>query len=401
MSFAVIHVDIDAFFAAVEQARDPRLRGRPVIVGNGVIASCSYEARRFGLHAGMSLSRARRLCPQVVILDGHYPTYRSFAERIYERVRSLTPCIDTYLDECFGDLTGTERLHGDVIARVRELRRDVQADTGVTVTVGLGPNRMLAKMVGKGVKPDGLAWLTEAEGDAYLAGRPVGDLLGVGPVYRRTLESMNVQTIADLRRLPRETLAAVFGVHGEALYERARGRDSRAVSEREVPLSIGRESAFSEPTVELDAITGMLSYLAGRATRTARGLGIAPRTIEVRLRYEDDVWAQTATTLRQPSALDDDVFGRVESLFTRMHTRRVRLHLVGVTLSRFTPLADRQLDLLADGRDTRAERLTGGLDEVRSRFGEGVMISGRSLHLLGRWQRDNYGFILRTPSLTK
>jgi DNA polymerase-4 len=401
MSFAIVHVDIDAFFAAVEQARDPRLRGRPVIVGNGVIASCSYEARRFGLHAGMSLSRARHLCPRVVILDGHYPTYRSFAERVYRRVASLTPSIDTYLDECYGDLTGTERLHGDLIARARELRQEIQADTGITVTVGLGPNRMLAKMVGKGAKPDGLAWITEDQADSFLAGRPVGDLLGVGPAHRRTLESMNVQTVADLRRLPRETLVAVFGVHGGALYERARGRDSRAVTTREVPVSISRESAFAKPTVELDAITGMLSYLAGRAARTARGLGIAPRTIDVRLRYEDGVAVQTAVTLPQPSALDDDIFPRVEVLFDRLHTRRVRLVLVGVGLTRFATAGDRQLDLLADGRDRRAEALTGGLDEVRSRFGDGVMISGRSLHLLGRWQRDNYGFILRTPSLAK
>jgi DNA polymerase-4 len=337
----------------------------------------------------------------VVILDGHYPTYRSFADRIYQHVRSLTPAIDTYLDECYGDLAGTERLHGDVIARARELRRAVQSDTGLTVTVGLGPNRMLAKMVGKGAKPDGLAWLGEGEVEPFLTGRPVGDLLGVGPAHRRTLESMNVETIADLRRLPRETLVAVFGAPGDALYQRARGRDSRAVTEREVPLSISRESAFAEPTIERDAITGMLSYLAGRAARTARSLGVAARTIDVRLRYEDGVSAQTATTLSQPSALDDDIFPRVEALFTRLYARRVRLRLVGVALSRFTPQGDRQLDLLAGGRDSRAERLTGGLDEVRSRFGDGVMISGRSLHLLGRWQRDAYGFILRTPSLTK
>src|SRR5436853_3895229 len=130
----ILHLDIDAFFGSVAQARDPRLRGRPVVVGNGCIASCSYEARAFGLAAGLSLAEARRRCPGVVILDGHYPTYRAFADRIYALARDLTPNLDTYLDEAYGDLAGTERLHADLLARCRRLKRDIaEATGGVTV----------------------------------------------------------------------------------------------------------------------------------------------------------------------------------------------------------------------------------------------------------------------------
>src|SRR5262245_57225879 len=163
----------------------------------------------------MSLAEARRLCPGATVLDGHYPTYRAFAERVYERVGELTPCLDTYLDECYGDLTGTERLHEDVVGRVRALRRDIRSDTGLSITAGLGPNRMLAKMAGKRVKPDGLGWVRESDVDAFLLPRPVGDLLGVGPSHRRALEEMNVRTVGDLTRLPLPTLMGLFGKVGE------------------------------------------------------------------------------------------------------------------------------------------------------------------------------------------
>src|SRR5690349_20467530 len=152
----VLHLDIDAFFASVEQARDPRLSGRPVIVGNGVIASCSYEARRFGLKAGMSLVEARRLCPDAVILDGCHATYKSFADRVWAKLSELTPDLDVALDEAYGDLNGTERLHGDVVLRARALQDEIaEATGGVSVTIGIAPNRMLAKLVGKTVKPHG------------------------------------------------------------------------------------------------------------------------------------------------------------------------------------------------------------------------------------------------------
>lgn len=402
MELPILHLDIDAFFASVEQARDPRLAGRAVIVGNGVIASCSYEARRFGLHAGMSLSEARRLCPSAAVLDGHYPTYRAFAERVYDHVRALAPAVDTYLDECYGDLSGTERLHGALVERARRLKDDVRGDTGLSVTVGLGPNRMLAKMAGKTTKPDGLAWVTAEQAQAFLAPRPVGDLLGVGPAHRRALEDMNVRTIGALVSLPRETLAALFGAHGEALYERARGRDSRAVAAREVPLAVSRETAFHADTADRDEITGTLCYLTERACRTARELGVAARGVEVRLGYSDGVGANASTTLRRPSALDPEVFTCVDALFARLYARRVRLHRVGVALSRFVPDDARQLELLGDaGADERVERLVGGLDDVRERFGDAAVVSGRSLHLLGRLERSHHGFVLRTPSLTK
>src|SRR5439155_11633292 len=147
----VLHVDIDAFFAAIEQQRDPRLQGKPVIVGAGVIASCSYEARAFGLKAGMRLTDARRLCPQVVILEGHAQVYRCFAEDIFGRCRAIAPEVEIYLDEAYCDLTGTARLHGDLTRLASALKDDVRAATGLAVTCGIGPTRMLAMLGGNAV----------------------------------------------------------------------------------------------------------------------------------------------------------------------------------------------------------------------------------------------------------
>ena len=398
----VLHLDIDAFFASVEQARDPRLKGRPVIVGNGVIASCSYEARRFGLKAGMSLTEARQRCPDAVILDGNQPTYKAFADRVWARLAEVTPDLDVALDEAYGDLAGTERLHGDLVERARALQRAIaQATGGVTVTIGIAPNRMLAKLVGKTVKPEGVARLEAKDADAFLVDRPARDVPGVGHVHGERLKGLNVHTVRDLRRLPLDVLGALFGAIGPLLYERARGRDTRVVSAREIPSSISRETAFHRPTgdpVELDA---MLHYLTERACRAARALGLKPRTIGVRLRYADGAAVEAQKTPPLPTALDPEVHAVTGALLARLFTRRVRLTHVGVVLSRFVALDAAQLDLLACAGQDRAHRLVEGVDAVRDRYGHASLVSGRSLPLLGALAQDRHGFVLRTPSLTK
>jgi DNA polymerase-4 len=402
MADLVLHLDIDAFFASVEQARDPRLRGRPVIVGNGVIASCSYEARRYGLRAGTPLSEARRICPEAVILDGHQPTYRAFAQRVWDLLAEVTPDLDIALDEAFGDLAGTERLHGDLLARCRTLQAAIaEATGGVTVTIGLGPNRMLAKLVGKGAKPNGVAAITAEEADAFLAGRPARDVPGVGPAAAERLASLNVHTVAELRLLPRDVLAALFGAVGPLLYERARGRDTRVVTAREIPTTISRETAFHKATAEPHEIDGMLHYLTERACRQSRALGLVPRTIGVRLRYAAGIAAEAQRSPAVPTALDPEVHEITRALVQRLFQRRVRLSHVGVVLSRFAATDVAQLDLYAPAAQERTHRLVEGLDAVRDRYGHASMVSGRSLHLLGVLPQDRHGFILRTPSLTK
>ncbi len=398
---AILHVDIDAFFAAIEQQLNPKLRGKPVIVGAGVIASCSYEARRFGLRAGMALSEARRLCPRAVIIDGNAQTYRCFAETIFERCRRFSPAVETYLDEAYCDLTGTERLHGDLLDAARRLKASIREATGLAVTCGLGPNRMLAKLAGKTVKPDGLARVTGEEADAFMRDRPVEQIAGVGHAHAHTLRSMNVRTAGDLRALSVDALVRLFGAPGRMLYERCRGRDTVVVHAREIPVTVSRETSFHRDTADRGEIEGMLEYLAGRACRTARELGVRPRTVGVRLRYGDDAWGERARTLAQPTDTDPIVLGAALEILGRLFTRRVALHGVGLTLSSFVAAGAEQGALFDEREAGRRAALYRAFDGVRENFGHGVLVSGRALRLKGRLEENEHGFVLRTPSLTK
>ena len=397
----VLHVDIDAFFAAIEQVRDPRLKGRPVIVGAGVIASCSYEARAFGLRAGMRLSEAKRLCPDAVILEGHAQVYRCFAEEIFARCRAVAPAVECYLDEAYADLTGTERLHGDPRAAARDLQRGILEATGLTVTCGVGPNRMLAKLIGKTVKPAGLARIAAHEAEAFLTTRPIEQLAGVGHAHAKTLRSMNVRTIGELRAFTPEVLEALFGAPGRLLHERCRGRDTAVVHPREVPLSISRETSFTRDTADRVEIEGMLEYLVGRACRTARELDVTPRTVAVRLRYSDVEGDERERRLETASHADPVVLRLALELLRALFQRRVALHAVGVTLSRFASHVSEQGALFDEAEAGRRAALYRAFDGVREAYGHGAVVSGRALHLKGRLPEDRHGFVLRTPSLTK
>jgi DNA polymerase-4 len=336
-----------------------------------------------------------------VILEGHAQVYRCFAERIFALCRETAPAVEAHLDEAYCDLTGTERLHGDPLAAAAALKRRIREATGLAVTCGVGPNRMLAKLVGKTVKPDGLAGIAAAEADAFLRDRPIEQLAGVGHAHAGTLRSMNLTTIGALRVLPVETLVALFGANGRLLFERCRGRDTAPVVEREVPLSIARETSFHRHTADRAEIEGMLEYLVGRACRAARELEIKPRTIAVRLRYADGESAEQARSLAMPSDADPVVLELALTLLQRLFTRRVALHAIGVTFSNFASRLAEQGSLFDEREAGRRAALFQAFDGVRRAFGHGVLVSGRALHLKGRLEEDRHGFVLRTPSLTK
>jgi DNA polymerase-4 len=396
----VVHVDIDAFFASVEQLLVPALRGKPVAVGSGCIASCSYEARKFGLHAGMPLSKARELCPRLAIVPGSFGIYRCFRERVFDLCREVAPSVETYLDDAYLDLAGTERLYADPCVPIAELRARIREETGLAATAGIGPNRMLARLAGRDAKPDGLGCVRAEEAEAFLADRPADDIPGVGPRTAALLARFNVRTVRDLRALPRDTLIRLFGRTGDALYDRARGLDTRPVSPREVPKSISRETAFHRETADPVEIRAMLSYLLERALKTARELSLAARTVSVKLAYADFQREDGRVRLPFPTDLDADALPPALALFSRLYARRVALHSVGVALSGLTLLVARQPNLFEPERDRRA-RLADALDAVRGKFGFSSITAGKAIALLGKLRQDSNGYVLRTPCLTK
>ncbi len=397
----ILYLDLDAFFASVEQLKTPGLRGRPVIVGTGCIASCSYEARRFGLAAGMSIRRAKRLCPGAVVLEGDQRAYQAFGERVFDLCRDLSPAVETYLDEAYCDLSGTLRLNGEARRAAERLKSRIRTETGLSATVGIATNRMIARLATRPAKPDGLAVVEPGSEESFLAGRPVRDLPGVGHRTAELLSKINVETVSDLRDVPRFALRRLLGQPGDILYDRCRGRDTRPVTEREVPKSVSRETTFHRATAEEGDIEGMLYYLTERAARFLRTRDLEARTVSVRVRYSDLRGAAGAETLPAPTALDPVLFDTAARLLGRVRTRRVGLRLVGIRLERLSLTGAPQMDLLEEPKDTRHRRVVDGLDRIRSRYGHSAVVVGRSLNLLGTLRQNPDGFVLRTPSLTK
>ena len=290
-------------------------------------------------------------------------------------------------------------------------------------------------MASKSVKPAGLRRVDPADEDAFLRPLPIDRLPGVGMRTEAVLRKLNIATIEDLRALSRDSLKAMFGLNGLILYQRCRGEDTRAVGGREIPRSIRRETSFHQDTTSREEIEGMLHYLTERAANTLRKLGLKTRTVEVKICSADFERSAASRTLRTPTQLDGEIFETVLALRRSAHTRRAALRLVGVALSRLVPDdGTRPLDLFEtmpaagspvgpaggkppaprpDGEDIlnavarsarrrrHALRLCSSLDEIRERFGYSSVVCGKSLHLLGKLPQDAYGYVLRTPSLTK
>ncbi len=396
----ILHVDVDAFFASVEQLLTPALRGRPVIVGSGCIASCSYEARRFGLHAGMSLRRALELCPDAVRLPGRYATYRCFAEHIWHICRRYVPALETFLDEAYGEATGSAGGYGGPEGLGRHLQQAVADEVRLPVSVGLGANRLLAKVASARGKPGGVVWVPPERAEDFLAPLPVDKLPGAGPKTVETLADLNVRTVGELRKLPRATLRTIFGRRGELLHDRSRGLDPRPLRPDAPPKSISRETTFHQPTQSPGEIAGMLHYLLERALRAARKHALLAGRIELTIRYDDWKDRAAARTLPEPTDADDDVLEAVLDLLARLHTRRVAMRHVGVVLSRLCP-RQMQRRLFEPPARRRGRDVTRAVDAIRDRWGHAAVVTGRSVELLGNLQQDDYGFVLRTPSLTK
>ena len=396
----ILHIDVDAFFASVEQLLLPALRDRPVIVGSGCIASCSYEARSRGLRAGMPLRQAMRLCPSAVRVPGRYPIYRCFAEQIWQLCHRYVTGLETYLDEAYGDATQTHHLYGGPKALGQRLQRHVRDEVHLPVTIGLGANRMLAKVASHHGKPGGVVWIPPGGGESFLAPLPVERLPGVGHKTAQMLHDMNIATVEDLRGLSRASLRGLFGRRGELLYERCRGRDDRAARPAAAPKTISRETTFHSPTHDPAEICGMLQYLLERAMRAMRRIGLLTRTVELTIRYDDWKQRNVSRTLSEPTAADDDVLEVVLELLRRLHNRRVALRHVGIVLSRFRP-AGSHTTLFEPDRRTKARRIYRAIDAIRGRWGHAAVVTGKSLELLGKLEQNDYGFILRTPSLTK
>jgi DNA polymerase IV len=373
---AILHVDMDAFYASVEVLDDPALRGKPVIVGGtpegrGVVAACSYEARRFGVHSAMPAGRALRLCPDGVFLRPRMARYVEISERIFAVFHRYTPLVEPLsIDEAFLDVTGCERLFGPAEAVGRSIKTAIRDEIGLAASVGVAPNKFLAKLASGLEKPDGFVVMTAEDAPARLAVLPVGALWGVGKVTERRLERLGVRTVADLLRQPRARLVAELGEHADHLRQLAVGRDDRPVVPDHEAKSIGNEITFAEDVADEDALREVLDQLAEKVAWRLRKHGLVARTVTLKARYADFATHTRARSLRLPT--DATVVLRDaarELLADRLGRAGRPLRLIGVTASQLEVRDAGQAELFGDRDGARHRDLDRILDQVNERFG--------------------------------
>ncbi|MEK6712551.1 MAG: DNA polymerase IV [Nitrospinota bacterium] len=373
----IAHVDMDAFFVAVERLEDPSLRGKPVIVGGsvgqrGVVAAASYEARRFGVRSAMPMARARRLCPQAVYLPSNHEKYAAASKRVMEALGGFTPVVEVMsVDEAYLDLTGTGRLHGPPLAAAARIRQAVLEATGCSASIGAASNRMMSKVASELAKPAGILVVLPGREAALLAPLGVETLPGVGQVTAARLRGLGVRTVGELARLPLSFLEDHFKSAGGWLYRMARGEDETPLVTESAPKSIGRETTFAEDVGDPARLEAALSGLAEQAAARARRKGLWARGVTLKIRFADFTTHTRAAVLDPPSALDRDAAQAALGLLRKAlgalsGGRKVRL--VGAYLTGLEPAGLQPLLWEEAGRE-REERLTASVDAVRARFG--------------------------------
>lgn len=358
---AILHVDMDAFYAAIEQRDHPEWRGRPVVVGGigkrGVVATASYEARVFGVRSAMPGSLARRLCPDAVFVAPRMAHYAAVSAEVFAVLARYTPMIERLsLDEAFLDVSASLSLFGSARAIGAAIKAGVRAATGLSCSVGIAPNKLLAKLASELEKPDGLVELDLESARARLEPLPVGRLWTIGRVAEERLRAVGIRTIGELARAPEPLARRALGRHAATAQALARGEDERPVVPERVERSIGAEHTFDDDLTRLADARAWLLRLVERVGERARADGIAGRTVTVKLRAPPFETHTRQTTLPVPTASTDAIFGAGEALLARWWSerRRPRLRLLGITLSGLELEAraeDPQADLFASSPD--------------------------------------------------
>ncbi len=373
---------MDAFYASVEQRDRPELRGRPVLVGSdrprGVVAAASYEARRFGCRSAQATAHALRLCPEAVVVRPRMDAYIAESERVFALLDELSPLVEPLsIDEAFLDLTGTERLLGPPEGVARRLKERVRAATGLTASVGVAPNKFLAKLASDLRKPDGLVVVTADGVDALLLPLPVERLWGVGPKTAERLHALGLRTVADVRAYGEERLAARVGADlGGHLHALSRGRDDRPVVPESRAKSIGRECTFEEDLEDPAEVRQVLLQQVESVGRRLRRHGLRARGVTVKIRYGRFETITRAATLREETDLTPVLRGAAVEVFERWAGAGFRpVRLIGVSATRLDG-GPAQATLFEDTGSTRLRRIDAALDAVRDRFGPGALRRG-------------------------
>ena len=385
---SIAHIDCDAFFAAVEKLDDPSLEDKPVIVGGGkrgVVSTCCYIARMSGVRSAMPMFKARKLCPQAVIVKPRMQRYVAIGRDIRQRMLALTPLVEPLsIDEAFLDLTGTERLHGGApVMTLLRFARAVEAEVGVTVSIGLSHNKSMAKMASDLDKPRGFAVIGRAETESFLAPQPVRALFGVGAAMARSLDRHGYRTLADLQAADETRLWKQFGEHGPKLKAQALGIDKRPVRPDRARKSVSSERTFNDDIGDLETLRVIARSAAERVSRQLKDKHLSGRTVTLKIKTARFRTLTRSHTLATPTQSADRLFRTVEPLLAPL-ADGTPYRLLGVGISDLGDAAEADDRDLADADAQRRTVAEQAMDDLRARFGEEAVKVGLMLSDDGR-----------------
>ncbi len=401
-----MHIDLDAFFVSVEQVADPSLKGKPVVVGGrpkgrGVVAAASYEARAFGLHSGMPLVTASRLCPQAIFIQGSFPKYREASRRFMEILADFSPYLEPMgLDEAYLDATGFESIHGSIKQMAEKIKQRVKKELSINASIGIASGKIVAKVASEMSKPDGLVEVGEGEEAAFLAPLPIARLPGIGKKTEPKLKSLGIDTIGKLSAMSLKALKSHFGASGELLKRFASGLDEREVEPPAAAKSTSRETTFAKDIKDPARLESTLRYLGERVGADLRQKGKRARCVTLKLRYGDFTTITRRRTLSQSTDSDQLIFETGKRLLKQALSGEKRaVRLIGIGVSELVE-AGRQLDMM-DSSAQRQEQLNRAIDRIRKKYGFTAIQTGRTLKLKEIFPENDGGYTLQTPSLSR
>jgi DNA polymerase IV len=383
----ILHLDMDAFFASVEQHDDPSLAGKPVIIGRdqrGVVSAASYEARKFGVRSAMPVAEARRRCPQGVFLPGNRHRYAEVSRQVMVTLENISPLVEpASIDEAYVDITGTETLFGPPEALGRRIKQMIRESTGLSCSVGIAPVKFIAKIASDYDKPDGLTIVSETDVAIFLADLPIGKIPGVGKRAEATLSRLGIRVVGDMLAYPPEFFERHGGKWGLDLYEKAHGRGSATVTTSREAKSVSAENTFDVDTANREILTSWLLFQSERVGRELRREGLCGRTVILKIKFNDFKQITRSRTLPEATDSDAVIFSTVVSLLSAETLHRP-VRLLGVGVSHFGR-EPHQLTLFDDPDQQlrrHAGKIDATLDAIRGKFGRSAIVRGRLFDFL-------------------
>jgi DNA polymerase-4 len=383
---SILHMDLDSFFVSVERLQDSRLNGIPVIIGGtsgrGVVAACSYEARSYGITSAMSMRTARRLCPEAVVIKGNSSAYSKQSKIVTEIAKENLPVVEkTSIDEFYADLTGMDKFFGSLKV-ASDLRQKIIKESGLPISFGLSVNKTVSKVATGEAKPNNEIFVKSGLERYFLSPLSVRKIPMVGPKTYQALRGLGIQTIGTLQKMPMSALLTVFGKNGQVIWEKARGIDQTPVCETTERKSISTERTFGQDTMDLNKVTGILMAMIENLAFQLRRGGKLTSCISVKIRYADFHTQNKQASIHYTHS-DSILMKKGKELFNQILSRRVRIRLIGVSLSGLIE-GGRQCYLFDScGKD---EKLYGAMDKIRNTYGDRYVIraSGLDSHTIGR-----------------